>query len=79
MEGVTRFLGTGLAADGRMTKAGCQPPIVSTAPSLDHQRLLHQTIKKVTEDIEALRFNTAISQMMIFTNEMTKVPQRPGA
>jgi len=31
--------------------------------------LLHQTIKKVTEDIEALRFNTAISQMMVFTIE----------
>jgi len=29
---------------------------------------LHQTIKKVQSDIEGLRFNTAISQMMIFTN-----------
>jgi leucyl-tRNA synthetase len=29
---------------------------------------LHQTIKKVGQDIENLRFNTAISQMMIFTN-----------
>jgi leucyl-tRNA synthetase len=29
---------------------------------------LHQTIKKVAQDIEHLRFNTAISQMMIFTN-----------
>jgi leucyl-tRNA synthetase len=29
---------------------------------------LHQTIKKVGQDIEGLRFNTAISQMMIFTN-----------
>ncbi|MBI5222698.1 MAG: leucine--tRNA ligase [Candidatus Magasanikbacteria bacterium] len=34
--------------------------------------LLNQTIKKVTEDIEALRFNTAISQMMILVNEMSK-------
>jgi leucyl-tRNA synthetase len=31
-------------------------------------RLLHKTIDKVTNDIENLRFNTAISQMMIFTN-----------
>ena len=45
---------------------------------LEHQRLLHQTIKKVTEDIEALRFNTAISQMMVFTNEMTKPSSGPG-
>ena len=32
--------------------------------------LLHQTIKKVTEDIESLNFNTAISAMMILVNEM---------
>ncbi|MDR3143603.1 MAG: leucine--tRNA ligase [Puniceicoccales bacterium] len=32
---------------------------------------LHETIRKVTEDIEQLRFNTAISQMMIFVNGAT--------
>jgi leucyl-tRNA synthetase len=37
-------------------------------------RLLHETIKKVGEDIEALRFNTAISQMMIFINAVQKSP-----
>ncbi|MFA6131149.1 MAG: alpha/beta fold hydrolase [Patescibacteria group bacterium] len=31
-------------------------------------RCLHQTIKKVTDDIEAMRFNTAVSQLMIFVN-----------
>lgn len=76
VEGVTRFLERVwrlmVDEDGRLSSA-----VVSTTPSLDHQRLLHQTIKKVTEDIEALRFNTAISQMMIFTNEMTKAQQRP--
>jgi len=35
--------------------------------------VLHQTIKKVTEDIEGLRFNTAISQLMILVNEMSKL------
>lgn len=35
-------------------------------------KLLHQTIKKVTEDIEAFKFNTAISSMMILINEWTK-------
>jgi len=34
--------------------------------------LLHKTIKKVTDDIENLRFNTAISAMMILVNEMEK-------
>ncbi|WP_026391219.1 leucine--tRNA ligase [Haploplasma modicum] len=33
----------------------------------------HQTIKKVTEDIENLNFNTAISQLMIFVNDAYKV------
>jgi len=33
-------------------------------------RILHQTIKKVTEDLDNLNFNTAISQMMIFINHM---------
>jgi leucyl-tRNA synthetase len=76
VEGVTRFLERvwRLIAneEGRLSDA-----IVSSAPTLDQQRLLHQTIKKVTEDIEQLRFNTAISQMMVFTNEMTKLEQRP--
>ncbi|WP_026730815.1 leucine--tRNA ligase [Fischerella sp. PCC 9605] len=34
--------------------------------------LLHKTIKKATEDIESLRFNTAISHLMSFVNEATK-------
>ena len=32
--------------------------------------LLHKTIKKITEDIESMNFNTAISSMMILVNEM---------
>ena len=34
--------------------------------------LLHQTIKKVTDDLATLNFNTAISQLMIFVNEFSK-------
>lgn len=34
--------------------------------------ILHQTIKKVTEDIEAMRFNTAIAKMMEFINEASR-------
>ena len=36
------------------------------------EKVFHQTVKKVTEDYENLRFNTAISQMMIFINEAHK-------
>lgn len=38
----------------------------------EQEYVLHSTIKKVAEDIEKLRFNTAISQMMIFINEFSK-------
>ena len=48
-----------------------QPQRTSNVPpSKVQERLMHQTIKKVGEDIEALRLNTAISAMMIFINEL---------
>ena len=40
-------------------------------------KIYHQTVKKVTEDFEALRFNTAISQMMVFINECYKADRIP--
>ena len=36
------------------------------------QTTLHKTIKKVTEDIENMNFNTAVSSMMVLLNEMEK-------
>ena len=36
------------------------------------EKLLNQTVKKVSEDIENMRFNTAISAMMIFVNDVEK-------
>jgi leucyl-tRNA synthetase len=42
-------------------------------------RLLHQTIKKVGDDIETFGFNTAISQMMIFINHLGRQDVRPKA
>jgi leucyl-tRNA synthetase len=38
----------------------------------DVERVLHAAIKKVTEGVEQLRFNTAIADMMVFVNEATK-------
>lgn len=46
-------------------------------PDLEQYKVLNRTIKKVEEDIENFSFNTAISQMMIFVNEMTSKPNRP--
>ena len=33
---------------------------------------MNQTIKKVTEDLSNLKFNTAVSQLMILTNDLDK-------
>ena len=41
------------------------------------EKVYHQTVKKVTDDFEGLRFNTAISQMMVFINEGYKVDSIP--
>ena len=55
-------------------------PAVTLEPSTDEdQRMLHRTIKAVTEDIEKLSFNTAIARMMEFTNYFTKQDRRPRA
>jgi leucyl-tRNA synthetase len=43
------------------------------------ERALHAAIKKVSEAVEALRFNTAISEMMMFVNEATKAERVPQA
>ena len=42
-------------------------------------RLLHKTIKKVSNDTATLNFNTAVSQMMIYSNELLKLPSVPAS
>jgi leucyl-tRNA synthetase len=74
IEGVHRFLqkvwreclGPDGAPNPKLTDGAGEPPELT--------RALHATIKKVGEDIAALRFNTAISQMMICANAMQKAP-----
>ena len=43
------------------------------------EKIYNQTVKKVTEDYEAMRNNTAISQLMVFINESYKVEKLPKA
>ncbi len=50
--------------------------VQDVAPGEDDLRLLHKTIKKVTGDIETMGFNTAISAMIIFVNEMLSKPSK---
>ena len=52
-------------------------PFTEKEPEGEVRKSLHKTIKKVTEDTETLNFNTAISQMMIFVNEIAKLDTLP--
>ncbi|EST56435.1 leucyl-tRNA synthetase [Brevibacillus panacihumi W25] len=53
------------------------PKIVNTDKPNAMERVYHQTVKKVTEDYEGLRFNTGISQLMVFINEAYKADVLP--
>ncbi|KZE64645.1 leucine--tRNA ligase [Fictibacillus phosphorivorans] len=53
------------------------PAIRNSQASESFNRLYHLTVKKVTEDFEGLRFNTAISQLMVFVNEANKQDELP--
>jgi leucyl-tRNA synthetase len=79
VEGVYRFLGRvwRLIVDDRAEPIQLVDAVQDGEPSRDTLRLLHRTIKKVTEDLEAMRFNTAISAMMEFSNHLTKLASRP--
>ncbi len=49
------------------------PTILSSEPMPEELlRRMHKAIKKVSEDTENLKFNTAISEMMVFVNELNK-------
>ncbi|RYM02146.1 leucine--tRNA ligase [Sporolactobacillus sp. THM7-7] len=48
-------------------------------PSAAFEKVYHQTVKKVTEDFEAMHFNTGIAQMMTFINEAYKQEELPKA
>jgi leucyl-tRNA synthetase len=75
VEGVSRFLDRvwRLVVDesGETSAA-----LSADTPGTDTLRAVHQTIQKVTEDIDGLRFNTAISQMMILVNHLTPQERR---
>ena len=51
--------------------------VIVDEPVKELELVYHQTVKKVSEDYNALAFNTAISQMMIFINEVYKVNKLP--
>ncbi|MBN2351771.1 MAG: leucine--tRNA ligase [Spirochaetales bacterium] len=69
--GVKRFL-------DRVYKLG-DKPLADGEPPRELLRLLHKTIRKVTKDTDNLCFNTAISQMMIYSGEIAGLDTLPRA
>ncbi len=70
--GVYRFL-------DRIWRIATEKKIEDIGIPAELDKLLHKTIKKVTQDTEALSFNTAISQMMVLVNELNKCDTVPKA
>ena len=48
--------------------------IVDSAENKENEQALHFLIKKITENLERLQFNTCVSEFMIFVNHLTKQP-----
>jgi leucyl-tRNA synthetase len=79
VEGVYRFLGRvwRLVIDDRAEAMKLADSVRDAEPDRETLRKLHQTIKKLTEDLDDMRFNTAISAMMELANHLTKAEVRP--
>ncbi len=72
IEGVSRFLGK----FWRLFYEGEQWAVNQDAAAAEELKILHKTIKKVTEDIESMSFNTSVSAFMMCVNELTSLKCR---
>ena len=81
VEGVYRFLGRvwRLIVDDRADDLKLADAVQDGAPNRETLRRLHRTIQKVTEDLDGMRFNTAIAAMMEYVNHLTRLEARPRA
>ena len=70
VEGARRFI-------ERVYRLIVENDVITNDEVPELELVYHLTVKKVTEDYESLAFNTAISQMMIFVNEVYKVNRLP--
>ena len=73
IQGVVRFRSRLWAACRRPTAIGIDQQRREQPADDETKRLLHRTIKKVTRDIEAMSFHTAIASMNIFVNHLTSL------
>jgi leucyl-tRNA synthetase len=80
VEGLSRFLARVWRLMMDENQAGeweLSGRVQEVTPDKAQLKIVHATIKKVTEDIESLSFNTAISKMMVFVNAFTNLDSVP--
>ena len=80
VEGVYRFLARVWRLVMETNQEGewaLNAKLAEITPDKATNKVVHATIKKVGEDIDAMSFNTAIAQMMVCTNELTKLESVP--
>ncbi len=80
VEGVHRFLARVwrlVMAEDQEGRWGLSPDLAEVELTSGQRRVVHGSIKKVSEDIAEFGFNTAISQMMVLTNEFVGASPRP--
>jgi leucyl-tRNA synthetase len=79
VEGVYRFLGRAwrMIVDAEAHEIRLDPRVQDVDPTPDHQKLIARTVAAVTDDLEGMRFNTAISRLMEFVNAFTAAEVRP--
>jgi leucyl-tRNA synthetase len=79
VEGVYRFLNRvwRVFIDDRAEELRLADAVQDVEPDRETLRKLHQTIQKVTDDLDGMRFNTAIAAMMELNNHLTALSVRP--
>ncbi|MGD0655707.1 MAG: class I tRNA ligase family protein [Thermoguttaceae bacterium] len=79
VSGVHNFLGRvwRMIIDDRAETMQLNPAVRDAAPTAEQNRMLHKTVKAVTNDLDQMSFNTAIARMMEFTNFFFKEEVRP--
>ncbi|HJT34948.1 MAG TPA: leucine--tRNA ligase [Pirellulales bacterium] len=66
-----------MIVDERSEALALNSAVQPVGPTAEQNRVLHRTIREVTNDVERLSFNTAIAKMMEFTNFFLKADRRP--
>ena len=79
VEGISRFLARvwRMIADERADDVRLSSGVRDVPATPEQLRILHRTIKAVTDDLEKMSFNTSISRLMEFTNEISQADPRP--